>query len=184
MSAEQLAVYLKEHYGESIFDQLLAGQEEFMLHCHGHEVLRGTVTEDHPFDVLFKEDQKGEIEINKLQIKFLFDASSEASVNRLLKEEPEVRKRNLEPILKPGSRNHVKNKTLFPAMQERRVVFLTTLEGDLLRGIVSGFNRYEIILNLKDGTPVVVMRHALYDLRDKKGMSLLKKAAVKKLRKR
>ena len=180
MSAQELTVYLKENYGESIFDQLLSSQQKFVLHCHGHEILRGTVAANDPFDVLFKDDQKGEIEVNKLQIKFLFDATAEASIDKLVKVAPDIRKRNLDPILQTGSRNHVKNKTLFPVMQERRVVFLTTLEGELIRGIVTGFNRYEIIIKLKDGTPVVVLRHALYDFRDKKGVSLLKKAVVKR----
>jgi len=184
MSADELTIYLKEQYRESIFDQLLAGQQKFVLHCHGREILRGTVVANDPFDVLFKEDQKGPIEINKLQIKFLFEASAEASVNKLLKVEPDIRKRNLEPILRPGSRNHVKNKTLFPIMRERRVVFLTTLEGDLIRGLVTSFNRYEITIKLKDGTPVVVLRHAVFDLRDKKGVSLLKTAVLKRMKNR
>ncbi|MBI4773999.1 MAG: hypothetical protein HY788_07445 [Deltaproteobacteria bacterium] len=184
MSTEELTIYLKEHYGESVFNRLLAGQQKSVLHCHGHEILRGTVAANDPFDVLFKEDQKGPIEINKLQIKFLFEAAAEASVNKLLKVEPDIRNRNLDPIPQPGNRNHVKNKTLSPVMQERRVVFLTTLEGDLIRGLVTGFNRYEITIKLKDGTPVVVFRHAVFDLRDKKGVSLLKKAVVKRVKSR
>lgn len=47
-------------------------------------------------------------------------------------------------------------------------------EGEVLRGLVSAFSRYEITVDLKGGIPVVLLRHAVYDLRDKAGRCLLK----------
>ena len=80
----------------------------------------------------------------------------------------------MEAILAPGKRYHVKNKTLFPLMKEKKVVFMTLLEGEIVRGIIAGFSRYEITVNLKGGIPVTVLRHSIYDLRDKKGRCFLK----------
>jgi hypothetical protein len=38
-------------------------------------------------------------------------------------------------------------------MKDREVVFLTLLEGELIRGIITDFNRHEITVSLKRGSP-------------------------------
>ncbi|MBW2103558.1 MAG: hypothetical protein JRH05_13000, partial [Deltaproteobacteria bacterium] len=80
----------------------------------------------------------------------------------------------LEPILSPKLRNHIKNKSLYPLMMEREVVFFTLLEGEIIRGVISGFTRYEIQVHMKGGVPVTLLRHAVLDLRNKKGRCFLK----------
>ena len=67
-----------------------------------------------------------------------------------------------------------KNKTLFPLLKEREVLFFTLLEGEVIKGILGGFTRYDITVHLKGGTPVYLLRHSVYDLRDKKGRCFLK----------
>jgi hypothetical protein len=44
---------------------------------------------------------------------------------------------------------------------------------------VTGFSTYEIRLSMKGQVPVVLLRHALFDVRDKRGMSYLKKTPEK-----
>ena len=56
------------------------------------------------------------------------------------------------------------------------LVFFTTLEGDILGGMVGGFTRYEIQILGKKGVPVTLLRHAIYDLRDKRKRCYLKRA--------
>ena len=77
-------------------------------------------------------------------------------------------------LLYPAARHHVKNKSLFVLMQDREVVFFTLLEGEVIRGVISAFSRYDITVNLKGGLPVVLLRHSIYDLRDKQGRYYLK----------
>jgi len=59
-------------------------------------------------------------------------------------------------------------------MKDQEVVFFTLLEGELIRGIITGFNRHEITVSLKGGIPVAILRHSIYDLRNKKGRCFLK----------
>ena len=80
----------------------------------------------------------------------------------------------LEPIFSPKHRNFIKNKTLFPLMKEKRVLFFTLIEGEMIRGVVTDFSRYDITVSLKGSVPVTVLRHAVYDLRDKKTRCFLK----------
>ena len=79
-----------------------------------------------------------------------------------------------EPIVSPSRRRFVKNKSLFPLMKEKEVVLITLLEGEMIRGIIEGFTRYDITINVKGGRPVTVLRHCLYDMRDKRGRCYLK----------
>ena len=59
-------------------------------------------------------------------------------------------------------------------MKGKQVLFFTMLEGELIKGIISDFSRYDITVNLKGGIPVTILRHAVYDLRDKEGQCFLK----------
>jgi len=68
-------------------------------------------------------------------------------------------------------------------MQNRTVLLFTTLEGAVLRGLVGGIHRYELTLFLKGGVPVTLLRHAIFDVRDKKGVSWLKEAVRRRRKK-
>ena len=59
-------------------------------------------------------------------------------------------------------------------MKERTILFFTLLEGKIIKGIVAGFSRYEITVNLKVGMPITILQHGIYDLRNKKGRCFLK----------
>ena len=59
-------------------------------------------------------------------------------------------------------------------MKEKQVVFFTLLEGEIIRGIIADFSRFDITVNLKGGIPVTVLRHSIYDVENKEGRSFLK----------
>jgi len=80
----------------------------------------------------------------------------------------------LEPLFSPHNRFYIKNKSLFSLMKEKEVVFFTLLEGERIKGLISDFSRYDMTVNLKGGVPVTIMRHSVYDLRNKKGRCFLK----------
>ena len=48
------------------------------------------------------------------------------------------------------------------------------MEGEIVKGIVTDFTRYDITVTLKGGIPVYILRHSVYDLRDKRGRCFLK----------
>jgi hypothetical protein len=97
------------------------------------------------------------------------------SIQGFIKTDEKVRALGLEPIFSPHKRYFVKNKSLFPLMKEREVVFFTLLEGEMIRGLIAGFTRYDITVHLKGGQPVTILRHSVYDLRNKKGRCFLKR---------
>ncbi len=169
-----LKEYLDEVYEQSVFTQAQASQALWVLHLHGQRVVRARVAEDVTYDVKLDIEGQGIETVPKIQIKFLYPAEHADAVKSLVKIDKKVQARNLQPIEKPADRYFVKNKTLFPLMKERQVVFFTLLEGEVIRGVVGGFTRYDLTVNLKGGVPVVILRHSILDVRNKQGRCFLK----------
>lgn len=170
--------YLNENYHRSIFDQALKSGEPWDLHLHDHRIVQARITSDQIFDIGLNISGSGETLIPKLQAKILYPAATAKTIRPLIKNDIKVQDRHLEPIIRTGQRHHIKNKTIFPLMQAREVLFFTLLEGEVVRGLITGFSRYDITVSLKGGVPVTIMRHAIFDLRDKKGHCLLKAAVA------
>ena len=166
--------YLDEKYHLSIFEQALNSQEPWDLHIHNHIILSTRIVENKRYDLEIEGDNRVEKVLPKTDVKILYPNVLSEAVRPLIKTEKGVEDLKLEPILSPKARYHIKNKSLFPLMHEKQVVFLTLLEGEIIRGIIADFSRYDITVNLKGGIPVTILRHAVYDLRDKEGRCFLK----------
>ena len=169
-----LQKYLDEMYHVSVFNQVLVSKQPYEMHLHKHRTIRCNVMENLTYDLRINSGQEDNELLPKTTVKLLYPADLAESVRPLIKIDKKVRGLGLEPILSPGNRHHIKNKSLFPMMKERRVLFFTLLEGEIIKGIIAGFSRYEVVVNLKGGIPVTILRHSVYDLRDKKGRCLLK----------
>lgn len=178
-----LREYLIEHDGVSVFDDAVASGQPWVIHLCGHRVVQGRITACEPYEITLEYDDGGrppEV-VDKLQIKFLYTPEWTDAVRKLLKKgDPSVEALGLEPTLSPRLRHYVKNKSLYPLMQEKTVVFVTLLEGEVIRGLITGFSRYELSISMKRGVPVTVMRHAIYELKDKEGRSYLKAVQEKR----
>ena len=169
-----LQQYLDESYEVSIFDQALFSKDMYEIHLHRHIIIKAGVIENFKYDIKVAIEGKGNEVIPKVSIKMLYPLSHSEAAAVLIKTDDKISALDVEPILAPAKRYHIKNKSLFPLMKEKTVVFFTLLEGEIIRGIITGFSRYEITVNLKGGVPVTLMRHSILNLRDKKGRSFMK----------
>jgi hypothetical protein len=169
-----LKAYLHEVYHQSVFDRMMTSQQLWEMHLHGQRIVQARVVGNETFDLVVEIEGQGKEELPKLQVKCLYPADSAAAIGKQLKIDKKVQGLELEPIYAPAQRYIVKNKTLFPLMQERQVVFCTLMEGELIRGLIAAFSRYDMTVHVKGGLPIVILRHGVYDLRDKKGRCLLK----------
>ena len=169
-----LQEYLNESYNTSVFDLAFESQEPLEFHLHNHRIIKAKVQENLRYDLRLSAEETGEEAFPKTDVKLLYPADQSDSVRPFLKTDKKVRDLGLEPIISPRMRHHIKNKSLFPLIKERRVLFFTLMEGEIIKGLVTDFTRYEIIVSLKGGTPVYILRHSVYDLRDKKGRCFLK----------
>jgi sRNA-binding regulator protein Hfq len=166
--------YLDRHYQLSVFDQAKDSKELWVIHVHGHKILKVRIMDNLRYDLNADIEEEGPQVIQKTDIKLIYPASVAEQVGPLIKTEKKIADMGLQPIRSPSRRHHIKNKSLFPLMKEREVVVFTLLEGEKIKGIIADFSRYEIAVNLKGGTPVSILRHAVYDLRDKRRRCYLK----------
>ena len=169
-----LQEYLKETYGTSVFDQACESNAPWEFRLHGRRIIRAQVHKNLVYDLKIKSNDTEESVLSKTDVKIFYPLKISEKIRPLLTIDPKIKKAALEPIIAPALRHHIKNKSLFPLMKERKVVFFTLLEGEIIKGLITGFSRYEITCSLKGGLPVSILRHAVYDLRDKKGRSFLK----------
>jgi hypothetical protein len=166
--------YLEEQYARTVFDTASRSGQPWELQLHGHKVVTATIVRSLKYDLEILSSDTSDKILPKVNVKFLYPAAAGEQVRALIKTDKAVKALHLEPIASPRERYHIKNKSLYPLMQERKVVFFALLEGEIIKGIVGGFSRYEISVNLKGGLPITVLRHAVYDLRDKRGRCFLK----------
>ena len=166
--------YLDENYTNSIFNLALESKEYWTVYLHGHNILTAKVTQNFIYEVELTDENMVSQTIPKTRIKALHPIELNPLIKKKIKSDPKVKKLNLEPIVTARPRHHIKNKTLFVLMKEREVVFFTLLEGEIIRGLIGAFTRYDITVHLKGGIPVSLLRHSVYDLRDKKNRCYLK----------
>ena len=169
-----LQEYLDQNYATSVFDEACESEQPWEFHLHGHHIIRAEIFKNLVYDLKIESHDTEESVLSKTDVKILYPLDISEKIRPLIKTDPKVSKLSLEPIITPGLRHHIKNKSLFPLMKERQVVFFTLLEGEVIKGLITGFSRYEIKCSLKGGLPVFILRHAVYDLRDKKGRNFLK----------
>jgi sRNA-binding regulator protein Hfq len=171
---ENLSEYLAKNYDVSVFDTSMASGKPWELHLHGHRTIVAAVLENRKWDITVDVIGREKEEIQKIQVKYLYPADAGETIKPLFKMDKTVEALELEPIFNPRKRYFVKNKSLYPLMKEKEVVLFTLIEGEVLRGIITDFSRYDVTLSLKGGLPVTILRHSIYDVRNKRGRCFLK----------
>lgn len=166
--------YLLKNYRHSTFEEAAASGAPCCLHLHGHAIVQGSIAANDTYDVTVTAHDGARHEVPKTRIKMLYPAEFADRVQAQIKIDADVEARQLEPIITVKQRYFVKNKTIYTLMRTQEVLLVSLLEGEVLKGLIHAFSRYEITLALKDGTRVVMLRHAILDIRDKPGRCYLK----------
>ena len=124
--------------------------------------LKGEVVSNGSYNFVFREDgAEAEEEIHKLEAVYAYEPNHWKKVRKGIKKDKAVAAQSLRPAERPQDRYGCSDKRLFRYLDADADVVVTTLTGELLRGKVGWFSRYEFCLQLKTGVPVVIFRHAL-----------------------
>ena len=166
--------YLGADYAASIFDETVGNGNTYVIHCHEHRIYSARFIENLKYEVKIMTQGGEEIILKKIVIKMIYPVEHAGAFTHLIKEDESVKNMRLGYYDAPSKRRHIKNKTVYVQMKERQVLLFTLLEGEIIRGIIDKFSKYEIVIHCKGGIPVVILRHAVYDVRDKKGRCYLK----------
>ena len=174
-----LKAYMKEHQMDSIFERENGSDSVWCLFLHDGRCVTGTISENEKYEFVLTDAEGAAEKIHKVNVSFLCREQDRSDVIKQMKAR-QVEEDKIEgPHFSPRYRHHVKNKSLYPLMNRREVLFFKMLGGQVLRGVVTEFSRFEVFLNMKRGVPVVILRHAVLDLRDKKNRSYLKTVVEK-----
>ena len=169
-----LSEYLEEKYHFSVFDKVAASGKPWIFHLHGHARIRAFVSENRKWDMTLDVEGKGKEALQKIQVKFLYPAELEEGVEPIIKRDRKIEVLKLNPIISPKERHFVKNKSLFPLMKEREVLLFTLLEGEIIKGIITDFSLFDVVVSMKGNLAVTILRHSIFHLKNKRGRSFLK----------
>ena len=137
-----LQEYLDKGYNLSIFDQALVSHQPWQMHIHGHRMISVNILENLKYDLKVTIEGTGDEILPKTQVKLLYPKDQAGAVTPLVKTDNKVKDLGLDPIISPRNRYHIKNKSLFPLMKEKSVVFFTLLEGEIINMFRSDVDHY------------------------------------------
>ena len=167
--------YRKANQNKSIFQTAMASDTIWCIHLYGQDPVTAKIVGIDTYEITIDSEETGQSIIKKLFVKFLYPVEMKDKIQSLLKKkDKKVKKLNLELTENLKERNFIKNKTLYPLMKEREVVFFTLLDGDIIRGIIQDFSMFDITVGLKGGIPLTFLRHCIHDVRNKAGRCFLK----------
>jgi len=111
------------------------------------------------------EDTEG---VHKLQFKLAWRPEQDKLARRGFRTDKALRADPRDPAVRPQDRYGCSNRRLFGWMEAETPIAVTTLEGDIVQGTVSWFGRYEFGVSVKGKAEVVVFRHALAQVSERR----------------
>lgn len=166
LAARRMQEHRDRNRDRSVLDESQVNGTLLTLLLHGQRRITGKVLlVDAYMFRLELEDGGGAFEdVHKLQVKAAFQPEAYKRIRKTLKFDKTLEKTPRGPIPKPQDRYTCSDKRLFRYLDERIEVIATTLEGEVFRGHVEWFSRYEFGLGLKGDAMVTLFRHALDDI--------------------
>ena len=147
-------------YSRCYFAELAAAGQSAGVALVRRRLLVGQVAQNRPFEVVIRDREGTEETILKHNIKFYFDAGDKKRVMKQVKWGPGDSV-EVDFLKRIQNRKDVKARVFLEAMEGASAVSWKSVEGDLVRGTVAWFGRFEVALELPRGQRVVVMRHAV-----------------------
>lgn len=165
--------YRRRHQQKSVLRAYHDQQTPVWISTSGRLPFASTVVEETEYQITICKEPDGTTEtIDKLAIQYIFEEKDRERVLDAVSLTPELAKKNVLPPQRILSRYLMPDHLLFELYESRQVVNLTLLNGIVLRGLIDWIGTYEIRIRLKNGAPVVVLRHAVHRLADKKSKEL------------
>jgi sRNA-binding regulator protein Hfq len=135
------------------------------LVLHDGRTLKGTVKKLELYQFEFEEDGRPPETIHKLMVMYAYAPGEWKGVKKGIKHDKDKKPAGPEvaPAPRPQDRYSCSDKRLFQYLDRRTEIAVTLLDGDVLRGTITWFGRYEFGLKLRTDAEITVFRHALKD---------------------
>lgn len=155
---------LKKHREEYRDRTCLEPGEKLALARFGEDTVTATVQSVDAYTATLELDDGEPIEAHKLSLKYGYDPDEWKKVRKASKKDKRVANQDMTPAKQPQDRYTCSDKRLFGYVDNGREVSVTLVDGEVFRGSVQWFSRYEFGLLLKGDVEITVFRHALQDL--------------------
>jgi sRNA-binding regulator protein Hfq len=163
LRTRKVEAYVKEHAGRTIFD---AVGSSWALGVYGQKTRQMSFLRNDKYEVEVQE-AGGEPELlHKTVVKYAYGPADYKLVRKHLEYDKELRAQTVEPRLRPQDRYACSDRKIGAWWEQKTVVRLATMEGEVFTGEIAWFARFEIGLKNRAGVEVVVFRHALADARE------------------
>lgn len=166
LARRRMQAHRDENRLRSCLDRARESGEPLALAIHGKDKVIGQVLEVAPYSVTVQPEGAEPQEIHKLQLKYAWNPDNWKKIRKGVRTDKDRAREPLAPIERPQDRYTCSDKRLFRYLDEGATVQATLLEGEVLRGTIAWFGRYEFGLQLRTEVEVTVFRHALHDLTD------------------
>lgn len=150
----------------SVLEESKTDGRELLVCVHGRKQLRIKVLDVQQYEVICEDlDTHQSLTLHKLQFKLAWLATEMKKVKKSLNWDKIRKDKERQPVLRPQDRYACSDRRLGLAMDRKLDVVVTTLEGEMLGGQIVWVSRYEFGIRTRQGTEVVVFRHALDDMK-------------------
>ena len=154
---------MKEHRAENQDRTVLTVGSTVALAQFGSTETRGEITEVKPYAVMVQPETGEPVEIHKLDVRYVYDVKEWKGVKRAAKKAKQ-RDEEARPASRPQDRYTCSDRRLFSYIDKKVEVNVTLLDGEVFRGVIRWFSRYEFGLVIKGDVEITVLRHALGEL--------------------
>jgi sRNA-binding regulator protein Hfq len=162
LQRRRLAQHLEQHFSKSCLEEAQRTGQPLTTCLHGQRRIEAVVTAVGPYEVTLQPvDGSDALVIHKLQFKYCYLPGEWKRVRKALRRDKALGEGPREPIARPQDRYTLSDKRLFGYVERKLVLDITLLEGEILRGTVLWFGRYELGLALKGEGQVTIFRHAI-----------------------
>lgn len=148
-------------YLRSSLPELLAQETEVTLASLGGRLLTGRLLNEEAYEVTLKTREGETVTLPKHDIKFFLKAEERKLVLKHLERKDDIALLAPETLRSRARRNDYRARSLLLKMESGEPLNWITVEGDVLRGTVLDFGRYEVRVKTSRGAELYLLRHAL-----------------------
>ncbi|MCO4744104.1 MAG: hypothetical protein KC912_04910 [Proteobacteria bacterium] len=162
LGRRRMDAHRKDNRYRSVLTAHAESGQPLALALHGGQRAMGVVSnvQRYVFDFL-PEGFEEPIELHKLQVKYAYSPDAWKLVRKALSFDRAREKAPGEPAVRPQDRYNLSDKRLFHAMDEEHAIAVTLLEGEVIKGKIAWFGRWEFAIAVKGDHEIAIFRHAL-----------------------
>lgn len=147
--------------GRKYFGKHIKEKTEFIFNFFKDAPFSARIIKNKPYEFTVAKNKDEQEQVKKLSIKYIFKkpASEFVKSKTNINEKAKSQKRN--PSEKIRDRLKIDSDKLVDAYLNKKMVEVTLLGGEMFRGAVNWFTKYEILFRISEKTSLILFKHAI-----------------------